>query len=134
MEEWILVLKLTTMWQFQSLCRVALDKLKLYLPHLNEDPVRWLCLARQYDVEEWLLPSLRALARRRQAIQLEEVELLGVETVVKVAEVRESFRGCTGEGDVHRVRSRHHAQFTTEIKRLFGEELKRAQTSNDVIR
>ncbi|KAL1949233.1 hypothetical protein VTO73DRAFT_11039 [Trametes versicolor] len=52
MEERILVLKLTTMWQFHSLRCVALDKLELYLPHLNEDPVRWLCLARQYDVDE----------------------------------------------------------------------------------
>lgn len=52
MEEWILVLKLTTMWQFHALRCVALDKLKLYPPQLNEDPVRWLCLARQYDVEE----------------------------------------------------------------------------------
>lgn len=133
MEEWILVLKLTTMWQFHSLRCVALDKLKLYLPHLSEDPVRWLCLARQYDVDEWLLPSLRALARRPKAIQLEEVDLLGLKTVVKMAEVRESFRGCTGEGNVHRARSRHHAKFSTEIKRLFGEELERVKASSGVV-
>lgn len=122
------------MWKFHSLRCVALDKLKLYLPHLNENSVRWLCLARQYDVDEWLLPSLHALARRPKAIQLEVVDLLGVETVVKMAEVRESFRGCTSEGDVHRACSHHHAKFSTEIKRLFGEELGRVKASSDVIR
>ncbi len=125
-EEWVFVLKLATMWQFQTLSELAMEKLDAYLP--LGDPARWLCLARQYEVGKWLFPSLHALARRTKALQLEEVELLGAGTVVKMAEVRESFLGYDG-GPTQRRNifvSRSTADFSAEIKRLFSDELERA--------
>lgn len=103
MEEWVLILKLTTMWQFRDLRYVAISTL---WSHLGKgDPVRWLSLARLYDVKEWMLPSLEALARRPKAMQLEDVESLGVETAIKMAEVRESYRACSGAGGYNQYNS-----------------------------
>ncbi|EIW55230.1 uncharacterized protein TRAVEDRAFT_130527 [Trametes versicolor FP-101664 SS1] len=126
MEEWVLILKLTTMWQFHGLRYVAISTLRSHLG--NGDPVRWLCLARLYDVKEWMLPSLEALARRPKAMQLEDVESLGVETAIKMAEVRESYRACSGAGGYnqynnHILCARDKYNFSAEIKRLFSEEL-----------
>lgn len=125
MEEWVLILKLTTMWQFRGLRYVAISTLRSHLG--KGDPVRWLSLARLYDVKEWMLPSLEALARRPKAVQLEEVESLGVETAIKMAEVRESYRACSGAGynqyNNHILCTRDKYNFSAEIKRLFSDEL-----------
>ncbi|KAI0656888.1 hypothetical protein C8Q70DRAFT_920440 [Cubamyces menziesii] len=127
MEDWISVLKLTAMWQFTKLRRVAIDKLTPLLK-AADIPVRWLGLARQYDVHEWLFPALHALARRVQPIQLEEVESLGIATVIKMAEVRESFVGWTRSPNdsfhAHVPTVRLQYDFTTIIRRVFQDELK----------
>ena len=116
------------MWQFARLRRVAIDNLRPLLE--KEDPVRWIVLARKYDVHEWLLPSLHALARRPQAQQLNEVDSLGIVTVVKMAEVRESlYTGNMGHRGQYTVyRSVHN--FEGEIWRLFADELKMAKPAD----
>ena len=122
-DEWIFVLKLTTMWSFAKLRRVAIDSLTPLLQ--LEDPVRWISLARKYDVHEWLFPSLHALARRTKAQQLDEVAELGIATVVKMAEVRESYvANVNYSNNYQRVTTRSQHNFETEIRRLFREELK----------
>ncbi|KAI0642640.1 hypothetical protein C8Q79DRAFT_917088 [Trametes meyenii] len=129
MEEWILVLKLTTMWQFASLRRVSIDALTPLLG-AAEDPARWISLARLYDVNEWLFPALHALARRTKALQFDEVEPLGLATAIKMAEVRESFVGCRPNhtyisgGYSHSTESRNQHDFGAALRRLFGNELK----------
>ncbi|KAI0739027.1 hypothetical protein C8Q80DRAFT_1203405 [Daedaleopsis nitida] len=122
LEEWISVLKLTTMWRFEKLRRVAIDSLTPLLQ--LEDPVRWISLARKYDVHEWLFPSLHALARRTKAQQLGEVADLGIATVVKMAEVRESYVGNYNNNFQRNTFSRSQHNFEAEIRRLFKEELK----------
>ncbi|KAI8969401.1 hypothetical protein BD414DRAFT_503479 [Trametes punicea] len=127
MEEWIHVLKLSTIWQFTRLRRVAINKLTPLI-QAAEDSVRWLSLARRYTVNEWLLPALQALAQRERALQLHEVEPLGIATVVKIAEVRESFTTCQA-GHMHGYyssTSRAQHDFLDEIRQLFAEELRRA--------
>lgn len=126
-EEWISVLKFASKWQFFEQRRTAIQNLTL---HLNDgNPAQWVCLARQCKVGEWLLPSLEALARRGKAMQLEEVESLGVETVVKMAEVRESFRSCIGGTRFHWPQQRNQGDYSEAIKRLFGKELEQAGVS-----
>lgn len=119
LEEWMSILKLTTMWHFHGLRRTAIDKLT---PLVQDwDPIQWIVLARKCDVHEWLLPALNALARRPQALKLHEVNSLGIETVVKMAEVRESFN----EQGSYRHSSRENGNFEGEIQRLFADELPR---------
>lgn len=73
-DEWIFVLKLATMWQFHTLRRIALDKIKPHLSNSAGIPVRWLYLARQYDVDEWVLPSLLTLTKRPRPLQFDEAK------------------------------------------------------------
>ncbi len=135
--EWIDVLKLTTMWHYATLRAVAIERLT---PMLQQyDPVQWISLARKYDVHEWLLPALHALARRERPLQLHEVTPLGIATLVKMAEVRES-RGVAHVGGYHIHGSfggthshaggfgsyrqeRETMNFEPEIRRLFKGEL-----------
>ncbi|KAI0760178.1 hypothetical protein C8Q74DRAFT_1294525 [Fomes fomentarius] len=119
LEEWISILKLTTMWHFHGLRRTAIDRLTPLVQ--DGDPIQWIVLARKYDVHEWLLPALNALARRPRALQLHEVNSLGIATVVKMAEVRESFN----EQGSYRHSSREDGNFEGEIQRLFADELPR---------
>ncbi|KAI0676490.1 hypothetical protein C8Q78DRAFT_962763 [Trametes maxima] len=131
MEQWILVLKLTTMWQFASLRRVSINALTPLLEAAS-DPVRWISLARQYDVKEWLFPALHVLAKRIQALQLDEVEPLGLATAIKMAEVRESFMGCKPNHTLsaygvstynHSIVSRSQHDFSAVLRRVFGDEI-----------
>ncbi|KAI0326136.1 hypothetical protein GY45DRAFT_150028 [Cubamyces sp. BRFM 1775] len=123
LEEWISVLKLTTMWQFARQRRVAIDRLCPLLEAANI-PARWLWLARQYDVDEWLFPALHALARRTQPIQVEEAESLGIATAIKMAEVRESFTRCSVKYNYQIVVSRSQYDFTAKIMQVFRDELR----------
>ncbi|KAI9066996.1 hypothetical protein FKP32DRAFT_1589021 [Trametes sanguinea] len=123
-DEWIHTLKLTTMWGYVALRKAAIYKLRPLLE--DSDPVGWLCLARQYEVREWLLPALQALARRPQAIQLEEVELLGIATAIRLAEIRESYVPPPYQS--YSVSSRKTYSFTFIINKLFSDELSDAGT------
>ena len=109
------------MWGFDNLRRAAIDSLRTLLE--TEDPVLWVTLAYKYEVHEWLLPSLHALARRQKALQIDEVEALGVVTVVKMAEVRESFPFGGNSGYRNSYASRATHNFEEEIRRVFREEL-----------
>ena len=88
----------------------------------------WISLARTYSVHEWLLPALHMLARRDQPIQSCEVLQLGIETVLKMAEVRESYTagGVYGQydyGGYHNT-TRASWNFEHEIRRVFEDDLK----------
>ncbi|TBU26986.1 hypothetical protein BD309DRAFT_1021809 [Dichomitus squalens] len=123
---WVHVLKLTTMWGFEKLRRIAIDSLTPLLQ--KEDPVGWITLARTYEVYEWLLPALHALARRTKVLQPEEVEPLGIITVVKMAEVRESFPLADRNGNYYRgYATRETHDFISVIRRVFEEELRAAK-------
>ncbi len=90
----------------------------------KEDPALWVTLAYKYEVHGWLFPSLHALARRQEALRMNEVEALGIGTVVKMAEVRESFPFGKDNGyyrNSYASRATHN--FEQEIRRLFSEEL-----------
>lgn len=129
MEEWIHVLKLTTMWEYAALRAIAISKLTSLLNNNNEDVlVRWLCLAREYGVQQWVFPALHALARRAQAIRLEEMEPLGIATVIKLAEIRESYVPSSYNTGYHSVSSsRMLHNFSSIIRRLFSQELAEAE-------
>ncbi|KAI6139541.1 hypothetical protein BKA82DRAFT_4223017 [Pisolithus tinctorius] len=68
-DQWISVLKLSTMWEF--------DKVVLAL---------------QYNIREWLLPAFLALAKRPAPISIEEGRRIGFENALKLASVREKLR------------------------------------------
>jgi hypothetical protein len=84
-EEWTSVLKLSTMWHF---CKIRAAAIR-HLENLSMDPVDKIVIARTSDISAWLVPALNELARRDKPIDLSEGNRLGMEWVLKIAELRE---------------------------------------------
>ncbi|KAI6035988.1 hypothetical protein BKA83DRAFT_4156596 [Pisolithus microcarpus] len=78
-DQWISVLKLSTMWDFHGLRNAAIQHLDT--PSLPLDPI-----------DKWLLPALLALARRSAPISIEEGRCIGFENALKLASVREKLK------------------------------------------
>jgi hypothetical protein len=76
------------MWQFQDIRARAIKALDSLT--LSMDPVDKIVMARKFDVSQWLVTSLHALIQREKPLDLSEGNRLGMEWVLKVAEVRES--------------------------------------------
>ena len=82
------------MWEFHAPRTAAI----LHLDALDDqiDPIAKVVLAMQYDVKQWMLPALLKLARRPEPISIDEGRLMGFETALKLASVREKFSPETG--------------------------------------
>ncbi|KAI5983060.1 hypothetical protein EDD15DRAFT_2179678, partial [Pisolithus albus] len=93
--QWISVLKLSTMWDFHGLRNAAIQHLDVSSKSLN--PIDKVELALQYDIKEWLLPALLALAQRSAPISVEEGRRIGFENALKLASVREKLKLRTVE-------------------------------------
>jgi len=78
------------MWEFGGLRKSAIDNLASGSNALV--PVHKLTLALRYDVTEWTMPALLQLAQRPEPISIEEGRMLGLETALKIASVREKIR------------------------------------------
>jgi len=90
--QWTSVLKLSTMWEFGTIRKLAIEKL---YENNSIDHVDKFIIATNYNLREWLIPCVNNLARRKEPMGEHEVERLGWEYVTKIASVRESY-GYTG--------------------------------------
>lgn len=84
--EWISILKLSSMWEFEFIRRIAIRELS---KSDDLDPGRKYLLATTYHVDQWLIPALSALAARPSPLSSADVDLLGLECVLKLAQTRE---------------------------------------------
>ncbi|KAI5983067.1 hypothetical protein EDD15DRAFT_1629540 [Pisolithus albus] len=89
-DQWLSVLKLSTMWDFRGLRNAAIQHLGT--PSLPLDPIDKMELALQYDIRVWLVPALLALAQRSAPISVEEGRRIGFENALKLASVREKLK------------------------------------------
>ena len=85
-EEWKSVLHLSTRWGFASIRKLALSTIKPPTPHDR------LLLAREYSVDDWVVPALSALCGRTEPLTLSEARQMDIEDVVLVVTVREGIR------------------------------------------
>ncbi|KAI6040624.1 hypothetical protein EDC04DRAFT_3140241 [Pisolithus marmoratus] len=97
--QWVSVLRLSTMWEFDELRNVAIQHLDQPSPSFNAadtpppfNPVDKFALASKYEIKEWYLPALLTLARRSKPISIEEGHRIGFENALKVAAVREELK------------------------------------------
>lgn len=129
-EQWMIVLKLLTMWRFSKGTQNVLERLKT-----SADPITKILLCQQYKLDEaiWLIPSVEMLARRAQPLSVQDGIRLGLVNVLRIAEIRESYSCCCGStkwyrdhwrGDIEEVRncdSRENHSFSTyTIKNVFS--------------
>jgi hypothetical protein len=117
-EEWISVLKLSTLWAFGALRQKALDQLS----RIEMGPIDKVMLARDYRVEAWLIEGYSGLIYRRDSLSSEERKKLGYETTIRLYEQREEAwrrtRGHWGE-----CRPMADGSSDSEIRETFAEEL-----------
>jgi len=86
------------MWGFNSVHNFAIDQIEPLLAQLLLDKV---ALSQEYGITKWLVPSLVELARRAEPVGPEDVRILGLDTALKLAEVRESSMS-NPEHHIHR--------------------------------
>ncbi|KAH9925352.1 uncharacterized protein BXZ73DRAFT_50084 [Epithele typhae] len=90
---WIAVLKLSTMWLFDTLRDTAIEEIARYVAA----PLDRIELARTYDIPHWCEPAFAALCRQER-LSPEELERLGWNDGAKLVHVRESMEwadACT---------------------------------------
>lgn len=116
-DAWISVLKLSRMWEMEELRVLALRHLKY--PTGWKSAAEKLALALKHEIRDWIVPGVNELAKRPEPISVEDAQILGLETALKVAAVRESLvtdglrltAGC---------RIATNVDFTQIIKEIFS--------------
>ncbi|TFK74679.1 hypothetical protein BDN72DRAFT_833208 [Pluteus cervinus] len=94
-DQWISVLKLSTMWKFAEERKIAIQALEKML----KDPVEKLTFSARYDIPSWRDPALVELSKRREPLTLMEGEMIGLESVINLAVMREAHaRGLSDTG------------------------------------
>jgi len=124
MNQWASVLKLSAMWNFERIRGVAIDNLRSIT---ETNPILAVAMAKQANVDDWLVPAIEALAKRDAPISIDEVEILGIEMALKIMQVRERAINIVAEhGDIWNAGknmlikpSRENLDFGKTIKDVF---------------
>jgi len=115
-EEWISVLKLSTMWTFGDLRQKAIKSLE----RLNINPLEKVMLARTYKVESFLVGGYKELIKRKEGPSLEEAKTLGYEAAIQLYEKREHHRQ---EGIPRSRQHQGNVSGAADSEKMFKEEL-----------
>ncbi|TFY60263.1 hypothetical protein EVJ58_g5264 [Rhodofomes roseus] len=103
-DEWTSILHLSTRWEFSDIRALAIHELQ----KLAINPIDKITLSRRFDISgRWTLAAYAALCQRPDALTLEEAACLGLETMVRVAQLREQIDRGTP------LRPKHHYQNPT---------------------
>ncbi|KAJ7699040.1 hypothetical protein B0H17DRAFT_1049973, partial [Mycena rosella] len=78
-EEWVSVLRLSTLWRFFDACDLAIKQ----LTSIGLGSIEGILLSRQCDVAPWLCAGYSDLARCEEGISLEDAEKIGWETTYR---------------------------------------------------
>ncbi|KAF9562970.1 hypothetical protein CPC08DRAFT_345049 [Agrocybe pediades] len=89
-EEWTSVLNLATRWDFSSIRALAIEKLATELT--GRSPALKLAIAKQHDIEHWLVPAYTALCIRNDPLDINEGRMLGLDDVISIENIRQSVR------------------------------------------
>jgi len=122
-DEWTSVLKLANMWSFDNLRGIAIK----HLAKLRLEPVQKIALAMDYHLPKWLVPALNRLAQREQPLGRDDLQRLGADVALKIAEVRGAYPpACPRPWEHHStnplVAFRHRSKFDfrPKIFSVFG--------------
>ncbi|KAJ7763619.1 hypothetical protein DFH07DRAFT_812587 [Mycena maculata] len=85
-DDWISVLKLSTLWYFLDARELAIQQLTSRIT----ESVERILLARDYEVSSWLRAGYTDLARREEGISMEDAEKIGLRTTVQLYQTREA--------------------------------------------
>jgi hypothetical protein len=74
------------MWHMNVVREMAISRLET---PLSQYPSRRIDLARRFEITSWMRPALAQLATQATLLDMKDVELLGIDTVLKLCAVRE---------------------------------------------
>lgn len=85
-DQWTFVLKLASLWGFDTIRQIAIDHLKKSVSAVDR-----IVLAEMYDLdfESWSLHAMHVIVRRHRPISVAEGQRIGIEMALKLASVRE---------------------------------------------
>ncbi|EIW78695.1 hypothetical protein CONPUDRAFT_108685 [Coniophora puteana RWD-64-598 SS2] len=123
-DEWTGVIRLTHKWEMRTLHQSAINSASKMS---GVDPVQKLSIAMAYHIEEWLRPALNGIACRKETLSPRDVEILGVDMVLKLARVREDSltRACLGK------RKTEDRDFEVTVDNVFGDFLPQKKRDTD---
>ncbi|THU75969.1 hypothetical protein K435DRAFT_771321 [Dendrothele bispora CBS 962.96] len=87
-DEWVSVLKLTTLWRFLDFRKLAIEKLNGHSMNAYER----VALGKQYYVYSWLRSGYVDLVHQSQELSMEHIEKIGYVSAVHVFHLREEVR------------------------------------------
>lgn len=83
---------LATRWEFEDIRLLAIRELE----QLPLDEVAKILLSRQYDiVSPWVVEAYFKLCTRPEALDLKEASALGLDTTVRISQLREQLRSSS---------------------------------------
>ncbi|KAK0486341.1 hypothetical protein IW261DRAFT_792372 [Armillaria novae-zelandiae] len=88
-DSWMSILRLSSLWRMGDLRSNAIEHLTLRLGSIS--PIARILLGRKYSVAHWISSGCVDLAKREDAISLEEAGKIGLETALLIQHVRESL-------------------------------------------
>ncbi|KAF8667859.1 hypothetical protein AX14_006280, partial [Amanita brunnescens Koide BX004] len=98
-EGWVSILELASKWEFQSLCRRAINELGSLAT-----PIERVILGRKYNIPELRLPAYVDLCQSTAPLTEEDGERLGLQDVIKIYRVRQEWGGQELEDLLAKVR------------------------------
>jgi len=121
-EEWTSVIKLAHRWEMSAVYQLALKRVS---DLKDVDPVEKAAVALTYNIQEWIKSTINDIARRDEPLSRREVDILGIDTVLKIARVRESIapRGTIGKRNAARL------DFGSVITEVFEERFQKKVVS-----
>ncbi|KAF7968239.1 hypothetical protein HWV62_31571 [Athelia sp. TMB] len=97
-DEWLSILKLATMWEFDDIKERAIVESTKEMS--QKTPLERIALAVKYNVPRWLLDAYTALVQQDNPLTRNEVDALGHETVYQLLQLREqSYREVSRYGN-----------------------------------
>ncbi|KAH8100407.1 hypothetical protein BXZ70DRAFT_190543 [Cristinia sonorae] len=117
-DEWQTVLRMANMWQFQVLRNLAISRLQPVVDAMSAPEA--LSMARKYDVDSWLENAVDSMARRAKALNMNDVEIIGIKDTLKVAHVREQALDIVRTAGYFNAKERGALDFRPTIRRVFG--------------
>ncbi|KAJ6581992.1 hypothetical protein B0H19DRAFT_1019018 [Mycena capillaripes] len=125
-DDWISVLKLSTLWYFLDARDLAIKQLN---GRADIGSIERILLARQYDVAPWLRMGYTDLARREEGISLEDAEKIGWQVTVRLYQTREAAIKSYSKshaGRHHGSQSFQHA----DVEGTFREDFRQAELAS----
>ncbi|KAG6885558.1 hypothetical protein C0993_012801 [Termitomyces sp. T159_Od127] len=94
-EDWTTVIKLAQKWEFPEVLELAIRELS----RIDMSLIRRIAIYQHLNIDRsHLLPMYAELCRRPQALTLQESKVIGLETTVLIANVRERLRAPPANG------------------------------------